>query len=89
MELRLIDPYGDLVPGTVHREVPAANVAQVTARLRGDAARAHAARWHGINGYAFHVADYRVQETPQPTTAATGTFLDWLTAPTADADLAA
>lgn len=88
-ELRLIDPYGALVPGTVNTRVPDENVAQVTARLLKESAPKHAARNDGINGYAFHAADYRVQETPEPTVAATGTFLDWLTAPATDADLAA
>lgn len=87
-ELRLIDPYGALVPGTVNTRVPDENVAQVTARLFKVAARKHADDNDGINGYAFHAADYRVQETPEPVAAARGTFLDWLTTPTA-ADLAA
>ncbi|MFI1161432.1 hypothetical protein [Streptomyces sioyaensis] len=82
-ELRLIDPYGYTVPGAVHTDVPAANVAEVTARLLDTAARNHADDNDGINGYRFHAADYRVQETPEPTVAARGTFLDLLTLTTA------
>lgn len=90
MELRLIDPYGATVPGTINTRVPAENVADLEDNLRHRVAPEHAARWNGINGYAFHVEDYRVQQTPEPTTAATGTFLDWLALPAAaDADLAA
>ncbi|MGY5127351.1 hypothetical protein [Streptomyces nigrescens] len=81
MELRLIDPYGATVPGTQHYDVPDANIAEVTARLLKVSAPKHADRWDGINGYAFHVADYRVQVAPERTTAAGGTFLDLLTAP--------
>jgi hypothetical protein len=78
-ELRLIDPYGALVPGTINADVEPENIATVTAQLLDTSAPNHAARWDGINGYRFDVADYRVQVTPQPTTAGTGTFLDWLT----------
>lgn len=81
MELRLIDPYGALVPGTQFQRVPAQNVADLEDRLRNEVAPAHAAEHNGINGYAFHAADYRVQVTPERTTAAGGTFLDLLTAP--------
>ncbi|MGW7636030.1 hypothetical protein [Streptomyces decoyicus] len=80
-ELRLIDPYGALVPGTINLRVPAANIAQVTAWLLEESAPKHAARHDGINGYRFHAADYRVQVTPERTTAAGGTFLDLLTTP--------
>ncbi|MFJ8677296.1 hypothetical protein [Streptomyces sp. NPDC093589] len=86
MELRLIDPYGDTVPGTIYRGVPAQSVAEVTDRLRRDSAPKHADRWDGINGYAFHAADYHVQatsETLQPTATGTGTFLDLLATPAA------
>ncbi|WP_331756694.1 hypothetical protein [Streptomyces decoyicus] len=81
MELRLIDPYGATVPGTINSCVPAANVAEVTAWLLEESAPKHAARNDGINGYRFHVADYRVQETPEPAVAARGTFLDLLATP--------
>ncbi|MEU8682930.1 hypothetical protein [Streptomyces sp. NPDC048611] len=79
LELRLIDPYGYAVPGTTHPNVPEANIAEVEKRLLEVAAPKHAARWDGINGYRFYAADYRVQRTPEPTTATSGTFLDWLT----------
>lgn len=82
MELRLIDPYGALVPGTVNTHVPDANIAQVTARLLKESAPKHAARNDGINGYAFHAADYRVQETPELAEPIRGTFLDLLAIPT-------
>ena len=59
----------------------AQNVADLEDRLRNEVAPAHAAEHNGINGYAFHAADYRVQVTPERTTAAGGTFLDLLTAP--------
>jgi len=88
-ELRLIDPYGYTVPGAVHTNVPDANIAEVTARLLDVAARKHADDNDGINGYRFHATDYRVQNLPQPTVAARGTFLDWLASPDADAELAA
>uniref|UniRef100_UPI0030E482FC hypothetical protein n=1 Tax=Streptomyces tubercidicus TaxID=47759 RepID=UPI0030E482FC len=77
-ELRLIDPYGALVPGTVNTRVPDENVAEVTALLLKESAPKHAARWDGINGYRFHAADYRVQETPEPAAVTRGTFLDLL-----------
>ncbi|MFI7096776.1 hypothetical protein [Streptomyces lydicus] len=83
MELRLIDPYGATVPGTIHLRVPAANIPAVKARLLKESAPKHAARWDGINGYRFHATDYWVQETPEPTVAARGTFLDLLATPAA------
>ena len=83
MELRLIDPYGATVPGTQHSHVPAVNIAQLKDRLRNEVAPAHAAENDGINGYRFHADDYRVQETPEPTVAARGTFLDLLATPAA------
>lgn len=82
-ELRLIDPYGATVPGTQHRYVPEANVAELEDRLRHEVAPAHAAEHHGINGYAFHATDYHVQRSPEPTTAGSGTFLDLLATPIA------
>lgn len=69
-ELRLIDPYGATVPGTQHRYVPEANVAELEDRLRHEVAPAHA-------------ADYHVQRSPEPTTAGSGTFLDLLATPIA------
>ena len=85
-ELRLIDPDGYTVPGTVHTNVPAANEAQVR-QLLLDVAERHAAEWAD---FGYHAADYRVQEFPEPTVAARGTFLDWLAASApAAADLAA
>lgn len=82
-ELRLIDPYGATVAGTQHRYVPKANADALEDRLRHEVAPAHAAEHDGVNGYAFHAADYRVQRTPEPTVAARGTFLDLLAIPTA------
>ena len=78
-ELRLIDPNGYTVPGAIHLNVPEPNVAEITARLMRDTAPKHAARWDGIGGQRFYAEDYRVQNTPTPTTATSGTFLDWLT----------
>ncbi|MFE1767264.1 hypothetical protein ACFW81_23980 [Streptomyces angustmyceticus] len=82
-ELRLIDPYGHTVPGTINTHVPAANAAEVEKRLLDVTAPKHAGRWDGINGYRFHAADYRVQKTPEPAVDARGTFLDLLAAPRA------
>ncbi|MEW9521858.1 hypothetical protein [Streptomyces tubercidicus] len=80
-ELRLIDPYGATVPGTQYSHVPDANVAELEDNLRHRVAPAHAAEHDGINGYAFHAADYRVQNLPEPTVADRGTFLDLLATP--------
>ena len=73
MELRLIDPDGYVVPGTIHLHVPRENAAGIEDRLRHHVAPIHAAH----NGY--YAADYRVQKTPEPTVAGRGTFLNWLT----------
>jgi len=80
-ELRLIDPYGATVPGTQYSRVPDQNVAELEDTLLHRVAPEHAARNHGINGYAFHAADYRVQNLPQPAVADRGTFLDLLATP--------
>ncbi|MFJ2202434.1 hypothetical protein [Streptomyces violaceusniger] len=56
--LRLIDPNGYTVPGTVNSRVPAANEAKVRAHLLTDVAPAHAAE-HAYAGY--DPRDYRVQ----------------------------
>lgn len=63
-ELRLIDPYGHTVPGTIHTAVPDASVPEITARLEDVAGPKHAADNDGINGYRFHAADYRIQNLP-------------------------
>ena len=55
-ELRLIDPNGHTVPGTVS-DVPEADVAQVTARLKAEDAPQDASLW-GLPLYG-----YRVQNT--------------------------
>ena len=63
-ELRLIDPYGATVPGTWHTHVPDANAQAITERLMQDVAPKHSADNDGINGYRFHLGDYRVQNLP-------------------------
>jgi hypothetical protein len=88
-ELRLIDPYGAIVPGTQYNHVSAENVAALVENLRHRVAPEHAALWDGINGSRFHAANYRVQKFPEPAAADTGTFLDWLARPATDADLSA
>ncbi|MGW5690283.1 hypothetical protein ACWEWX_04730 [Streptomyces asiaticus] len=57
-ELRLIDPNGYTVPGTVNTGVPTANEAKVRDHLLNDVAPAHAAD-HDYAGY--DPRDYRVQ----------------------------
>jgi hypothetical protein len=58
--LRLLDPNGYTVPGTVHTNVPDANEPTVRALLE-DAAVTDAAQWadHG-----YHAGDYRI--VPEP-----------------------
>ncbi|MFG2532779.1 hypothetical protein [Streptomyces sp. NPDC048516] len=63
-ELRLIDPYGATVPGTIHLNVPDANAPALENHLRYDVTPVHAAGHDGINGYRFYVGDYRVQNLP-------------------------
>lgn len=43
--LRLIDPDGYVVPGTVQRNVPDANAAKVRDHLMHEVAPQHAAEW--------------------------------------------
>lgn len=82
-ELRLIDPDGATVPGTINRYVPAENVAELEDNLRHRVAPEHAADNDQPNGVRFYAEDYRVQKTPEPTVATSGTFLDWLAIPAA------
>ncbi|MER6844784.1 hypothetical protein [Streptomyces platensis] len=55
-ELRLIDPDGYTVPGTVHTGYPAAMEGELRAHLRVVAER-EAARWAD---FGYHAADYQV-----------------------------
>ncbi|WP_093803953.1 hypothetical protein [Streptomyces sp. Wb2n-11] len=61
-ELRLIDPYGYTVPGTVQSNVPDANAGQVTDRLLHEVAPGHAAAWDSAQ-HRFDARDYTVQPT--------------------------
>lgn len=57
-ELRLVDPNGYTVPGTVNSGVPTVNEAKVRDHLLNDVAPVHAAE-HAYAGYSPR--DYRVQ----------------------------
>lgn len=56
-ELRLIDPDGYTVPGTVQSNVPDANAAKVRDHLLHDVAPAHAAEWAQ---FGYDARNYRV-----------------------------
>ncbi|MEW1754141.1 hypothetical protein [Streptomyces angustmyceticus] len=66
-ELRLIDPNGYTVPGTVHTDYPAAMEGELRARLR-DVAEREAAQWAD---FGYRAADYQVLPAePQAATPA-------------------
>jgi hypothetical protein len=56
--LRLVDPDGYNVPGTVHTNVPTANEDKVRDHLLNDVAPGEAATW------AYDARDYRVTTDP-------------------------
>ena len=56
--LRLVDPDGYTVPGTVNSNVPTANEAKVRDHLLNDVAPVHAAQWAD---FGYRAADYRIQ----------------------------
>jgi hypothetical protein len=60
MNLRLIDPNGYTVPGTVHTDVPAGNEAKVRALLQ-DAAVTDAAKWAD---FGHRPSQYRIVPDP-------------------------
>jgi hypothetical protein len=60
VNLRLLDPNGYTVPGTVHTGVPAANEPKVRALLQ-DAAATDAAQWAD---FGYHASNYRIVTDP-------------------------
>jgi hypothetical protein len=60
MNLRLIDPNGYTVPGTVHTDVPAGNEAKVRTILQ-DAAVTDAAKWAD---FGHRPSQYRIATGP-------------------------
>lgn len=56
-DIRLIDPNGYTVPGTVNTNVPEVNAPQVRDHLINDVAPQHAAEWAD---FGYDVRDYRV-----------------------------
>lgn len=77
-ELRLLDPDGYTVPGTVHTGFPAEMEGELRAHLRTVAER-EAAQWAD---FGHRAEDYRI-EPAEPITADRGTFLDLLATPIA------
>ena len=58
--LRLVDPDGYTVPGTVHTDIPTANEPKVRVLLQ-DAAVTDAAKWADVG---HHPNDYRIVPDP-------------------------
>ena len=63
LELRLLDPDGYTVPGTVHTNVPATDEAKIRDRLLNEVAPQDAAQWTAW-GFKCDARDYRVSPDP-------------------------